>query len=178
MNDNAFPSIKSEYEYVTTVDVELQDPDKFNEIECLSVHLFEKDTENIVLGETVSITGSLYVVRKNDNANSKAITVLYANSIEYIEREELTLTEQGYQRNRSWKLSIENQGKNIIDELAKKFAPTIIGNEHNKKGLLYVCANAGIKNDEKKIPRRLRIHALLIGDPGLAKSPLSLQPHV
>ena len=172
-NENEFPSLRSEYEYVTTVDIELQDPDKFNEIECLSVHLFEKDTENIVLGETVSITGFLHIVRRNDNRNSKAITVLYAESIEYIEREEVTLTEKDIKEIEAWKLAVENQGKSITDELVKKFAPTIIGNEHNKKGLLYVCANAGVKNDEKRIPRRLRIHALLIGDPGLAKSPLS-----
>lgn len=172
-NGDGFPSLRSENEYMTTVDVELQDPDKFNEIECLSVHLFEKDTENIVLGETVTILGSLHVVRRNDSANSKAITVLYANSIEYIEREELTLTEKDIKEIEAWKLDVEIQGKSITDELVKRFAPTIIGNEHNKKGLLYVCANAGVKNDEKRIPRRLRIHALLIGDPGLAKSPLS-----
>ena len=75
--ENKFRSLKSEYEYVTTVDIELQDPDKFNEIERLSGHLFEKDTENIVLGETVTISGSLHIVRKNDNPNNRAITVLY-----------------------------------------------------------------------------------------------------
>ena len=64
---NKFRSLRAEYEYVTTVDVELQDPDKFNEIERLNAHLFETDTENIILGETVTISGSLYVVRKYKN---------------------------------------------------------------------------------------------------------------
>ncbi len=35
-----------------------------------------------------------------------------------------------------------------------------------------VAANAGIPNSEKRIPKRLRINALLIGDPSLAKSTL------
>jgi DNA replicative helicase MCM subunit Mcm2 (Cdc46/Mcm family) len=170
--ENKSRTLRAEYEYVTTVDIELQDPDKFNEIERLSTHLFEKDTENIILGETVSVTGSLYIVRKNDNANSKAITVLYAKSIDYIEREELALTGKYVEEIEAWKSSTENEAKSITDELVKKFAPTIVGNEHNKKGLLFVCANAGIRNDEKRIPKRLRINALLIGDPGLAKSPL------
>ena len=91
-DEDKYRSLKAEYEYVTTVDIELQDPDKFNEIERLNAHLFEKDTENIVLGETVTISGSVYIVRKNDNPNNKAITVLYANCFEYNEREELTLT--------------------------------------------------------------------------------------
>lgn len=45
--ENKFRSLRAEYEYVTTVDIELQDPDKFNEIERLSAYLFEKDTENV-----------------------------------------------------------------------------------------------------------------------------------
>jgi DNA replicative helicase MCM subunit Mcm2 (Cdc46/Mcm family) len=126
------------------------------------------------LGETVTISGSLYVVRKNDNPNSRAATTLYANSFDYLEKEDSTLSENDIKEIEAWKSAIENEGKSITDELGKKFAPTIIGNQHNKKGLLYVCANAGIKNNEKKIPKRLRLNALLIGGPGLAKSPMLL----
>ena len=58
----------------------------------------------------------------------------------------------------------------IVDELVSYFAPQIIGYEYVKKGLLMVAANAGIPNNEKRIPKRLRLNALLIGDPSLAKS--------
>ena len=54
-------ALKLAYEYISTVDIELQDPDKFNEIERLSVRLFEKNTENIIVGEIVTITGNLHV---------------------------------------------------------------------------------------------------------------------
>ena len=57
-------ALKLAYEYVSTVDIELQDPDKFNEIERLSVRLFEKNTENACCGEIVTITGNLHVVQK------------------------------------------------------------------------------------------------------------------
>jgi replicative DNA helicase Mcm len=101
------------------------------------------------------------------------ITVLYAESIEYISRrEESKLTERDIEEITSWRRSIESQLKNPVDELVKKFAPAIVGYDHVKKGLLMVGANAGIPNVEIRIPRRLRLHALLIGDPGLAKSAL------
>jgi DNA replicative helicase MCM subunit Mcm2 (Cdc46/Mcm family) len=168
-------SLEISCQYFSTVDIELQDPDKFNEIERLSVRLFEKNTENIVLGEIVTIIGNICIERKNDNPKNKMITVLYAESIEYISRkEESKLTEKDVEEITSWKRSIEEdqQLKNPIDELVRIFAPTIVENDHVKKGLLMVGANAGIPNVEIRIPRRLRLNALLIGDPGLAKSAL------
>lgn len=116
--ENKFRSLRVEYEYVTTVDIELQDPDKFNEIERLNAHLFETDTENIILGETVTISGSLYVVRKNDNPNSRAATTLYTNSFDYLEKEDSTLSENDIKEIEAWKSAIENEGKSITDELS------------------------------------------------------------
>jgi DNA replicative helicase MCM subunit Mcm2 (Cdc46/Mcm family) len=47
---------------------------------------------------------------------------------------------------------------------------TVIGNDHVKEGLIMVGANAGIPNIETRMPKRMRLNALLIGDPSLAKS--------
>ena len=165
-------ALKLAYEYVSTVDIELQDPDKFNEIERLSVRLFEKNTENIIVGEIVTITGNLHVVRKNDNPNSKAVTVLYAQCIEYVNRKEKSrLTEQDIEEIKAWRTSIEREGgKSVISELVRMFAPTVIGNNHVKEGLLMVGANTGLPNIEMRTPKRMRLNALLIGDPSLAKS--------
>jgi DNA replicative helicase MCM subunit Mcm2 (Cdc46/Mcm family) len=57
---------------------------------------------------------------------------------------------------------------NVIDLLVSKFAPSVIGYEHVKKGLLLCAANSG----KDSISRRLRINALLIGETGLDKSAL------
>ena len=65
------------------------------------------------------------------------------------------------------------QGKNIIDLLVEKFAPTVIGHEFVKKPLLLVAANTGIKNDDNRDPKRLRIHVLVEGDPSQAKSTMT-----
>jgi DNA replicative helicase MCM subunit Mcm2 (Cdc46/Mcm family) len=51
------------------------------------------------------------------------------------------------------------------------FTPHIVENENTKEGLLMVFANAGIPNDRNPNNyTRHRIHQLLIGDPGEAKS--------
>src|SRR5207249_6291451 len=112
-NCDAFDiAINLAYEYISTVDIEVQDPDRFNEIERLPAKLFEKNTENINVGEIVIITGNLHVVRKNDNANSKAVTVLYAEGIEYLNRKEKSkLTKQDIEEIKSWKSSIERDGE-------------------------------------------------------------------
>ena len=69
-------------------------------------------------------------------------------------------------------------GPKIVDKLVEMCDPSVIGHEHVKRGLLYCSVNTGevdVNNLEiisKSKPRRERIHALLIGDPGLAKSKL------
>lgn len=67
--------------------------------------------------------------------------------------------------NQTWRSSIEREGKNVITELVRIFAPIVIGNNHVKEGLLMIGANAGIPNVENRNPKHMRLHALLIGDP-------------
>jgi DNA replicative helicase MCM subunit Mcm2 (Cdc46/Mcm family) len=53
-------------------------------------------------------------------------------------------------------------------QLVAKVAPSVIGLEHVKKGLLFSAVNSGKDTFERK----LRINALLIGETGLDKSAL------
>ena len=156
--------------YTTAMHIDLQDPDKFSEIERIKVRLFEDNTRDIFAGKLVTITGNLHVIRENDNPNNKLVTVLYAESIEDVRKQQQELTQKDIDDILAWKRSIEDKKGCLVDELASYFAPQIIGYEHVKKGLLMVAANAGIPNSEKRNPKRLRLNALLIGDPSLAKS--------
>ena len=156
--------------YTTAMHIDLQDPEKFSEIERIKVRLFEGNTRDIFAGKFVTITGHLYVVRENDNPNNKLVTVLYAESIEDVREQQQEVTQKDIDDILAWKKSIEDKKGCLVDELASYFAPQIIGYEHVKKGLLMVAANAGIPNSEKRNPKRLRLNALLIGDPSLAKS--------
>jgi DNA replicative helicase MCM subunit Mcm2 (Cdc46/Mcm family) len=56
----------------------------------------------------------------------------------------------------------------VLESLVPKFAPSVIGLEHVKKGLLFCAANSG----KDTYQRKLRINALLIGETGLDKSAL------
>lgn len=55
-----------------------------------------------------------------------------------------------------------------IHSFVRMFVPTVIGNDHVKEGLLMVGANTGLPNIEMRTPKRMRLNALLIGDPGLS----------
>ncbi len=156
--------------YITAMHIDLQDPDKFSEIERIKVRLFEDNTRDIFAGKLVTIIGNLHVIRENDNPNNKLVTVLYAESINDVRKQQSELTQKDIDDILAWKRSIEDKKGCLVDELASYFAPQIIGYEHVKKGLLMVAANAGLPNCEKRNPKRLRLNALLIGDPSLAKS--------
>lgn len=157
-------------EYISVVDIELQDLETFSEIERLSVKVFEKNTFDVVAGEVVNITGQLQVIRKNDNPNNKLETVLFADTLEYERIKEFVLTDKDIQEIEDWKQKVQNEDKNPIDEVVKLFAPELIDLDRIKKGVLLVCANAGFRNIDHRLPKRQRINALLIGDPGLAKT--------
>jgi DNA replicative helicase MCM subunit Mcm2 (Cdc46/Mcm family) len=44
-------TLKATPEYTTTIDVEIQDPDKFSEIERIKVRLFEDNTKDVLLAK-------------------------------------------------------------------------------------------------------------------------------
>ena len=156
--------------YITAMHIDVQDPEKFSEIERIKVRLFEDNTRDIFAGKLVTITGNLHVVRENDNPNNKLVTVLYAESIKDVRKQQQELTQEDIDDILAWKRSIEDKKGCLTEELVSYFAPQIIGYEYVKKGLLMVAANAGRPNSEKRNPKRLRLNALLIGDPSLAKS--------
>ncbi len=159
-----------DYEYVPVIDLELQDLDIYNEIERLSVKIFGNETNDVVAGEKVTITGNLYIIRKNDNPHNKLETVLFADSMEGGNRQEIILSENDIEIIRKWKEDKETQGKNITNELVKLFAPDLIDLDRVKKGMLLVAVSAGLRNIDTRFPKRIRINALLIGNPGLAKT--------
>ena len=155
-------------EWISTVDIGLQDSEKFNDIERLSVKLFENDTNDVGAGETVSVIGNIDVARKNEGRSGKYVNVLYADSIRYTRREKMELTDQDVKDILAWKDAM--QESELVNTLVEMFEPTVVTNEYVKKSLLLADVNAGIVNDPNRDPKRLRINVLLVGDPSLAKS--------
>ena len=161
--------------FKSVIKVELQDADSFNDIDRLSVMLFDNDTESIRVGERVIITGEIVILDSRGGNKGKLFPYVYSESIKYEKRENVELTDLDIDAILRFRSKF---GPKIVDKLVEMCDPSVIGHEHVKRGLLYCSVNTGevdVNNLEiisKSKPRRERIHALLIGDPGLAKSKL------
>jgi replicative DNA helicase Mcm len=165
---NKFTKNSLNFEYKNAITIELQDTDSFDDIDRLSAILFDNDTEGIKVGENVVITGNLEIIDYSDNSNNKRTkklaTYLYAESIQYLNRENISLTRLDIE---AIKRFYRKNHDKIIDTLVELFDPSIVGYEHVKKGLLMSAVNTSEIFSKKE-----KIHGLLIGDPGLAKSKL------
>lgn len=136
----------------------------------MPVVVFEKDTEEIRVGENVKIIGR--IEKEFDRRSKRYHSILLAESIEYEHRKKLNLTHNDIQgiKRFAGKLPVYNNKAHLIDHenrLVKIFAPNVVGNEDKKFALII----STISVPENSIRRR--IHELLIGPPGLAKTKLS-----
>jgi DNA replicative helicase MCM subunit Mcm2 (Cdc46/Mcm family) len=162
-------------EYINAVDLELQDVDNVNDIDRLLVFLFEENIKSLKIGETVIIDGNISVINKNDNKRKKLIAVLYGNSISYEHDEKIELTQEDIQEINRLKKEIEmvdTEGivkNDWIEYLVSRFAPQIARNYYPKIALLLAAVNSG---PDEIFRKRDRIHVLLVGEPGLAKTKL------
>lgn len=159
-----------EYSFVNAVVVELMDSDTFSDIERLSVILFDNHTKNILVGEKVKVTGEIHIIQSGSRNRNKLYPCLYSESIKYESKQDLILTEKDREAIRKFTVL---KGDKIIDELVKMVAPSVIGYNHAKEGLLLAASSTG--NDLGRIRKgmqRSRINVLLAGEPGNAKSAL------
>ena len=153
--------------------IQLQDEEKQNYLENLDVVLFDNDTVNVCNGEKVMVVGELNVVQQR--GNSKRITYLFANAIEYEtpQNQKIVVTEGDLCRFNEF-----SQQPDMIAKLVGMFAPTVIGHDDKKLGIILMYVGAPETEDF-----RGRIHGLFIGPPGTAKSKLARaakklgQPH-
>ena len=153
-----------EYKHINAVRIELQDIDSFSDIDKLSVILFDDNTKDIKVGETVVITGNMHI-EPPKNYNKKISFNFYGDNINYKNRENLQLSENDIDGIN--KFMNKHCRKKIITELVKLFAVGIIGNEYVKKGIILSAVNTN-----NSILKKQRINILLVGDPGTAKSEL------
>jgi replicative DNA helicase Mcm len=170
-NPNCQRLIKNvDYNYCNAVNVELQDLEQFNDLERLPVLLFDKDTENVRVGENIIVKGQIRVDESTKIKARKLFPCFYAKSIQYDKNDKITLSELDIEAINRF-TNKHKHGSKIIDELVSMFDHSIIGYEHVKTGLLLSAVNSNADNDNFN-KRRERIHSLLIGGTGLAKSRL------
>ena len=176
--------------------------DTNNNNDRLEVILYENAAKNVVAGEIVEIEGKLLVDRKVESGNkaNKLVNILHGHKINYLNRENIVITPNDVQNFEGWKKiceyaykreleTIENRKEEswskkivpmtFIDRIVAMFAPNVIGHTNSKLGILRSIVGgidaSGIELQQKREDngRRGRIHTLLVGEPGTAKSILA-----
>jgi replicative DNA helicase Mcm len=154
-------------EYVNAVKIEIQDSDKFSEIERLICILFDENTKDIQIGSKIMVTGCIQIIKQK---NRKRIPTLYSNSIKYENKDDFKLTNSDIDA--VYRFTKLNNGL-IIDSLRQMIAPSVIGLDIVKEGLLLSAVST---SEEINIDgNRERIHLLVISNPGGGKSTLIKQ---
>lgn len=156
--------------YVNAIPIEIQDDKNMGEMDRLNSILVETDMENIHAGENVVITGNIHILSKNQKGN--LIPVLFSyNEIEFQNDKSIDVTQKDIE---AIKRFAKLKGKTTIPQLIKMYDPTIIGLEIAKQCMLLSVVSSGDDLAVTKANRatRKRINCLLVGPPGLAKSPL------
>jgi replicative DNA helicase Mcm len=158
------------YEYINAVCVELQDREAVNDLERLSVYVFDNYTKNIRVGENTTIKGKIKI--HETGKYKKLFSCLHAESIQYEKGDIVSLSKQDID---AIKRLATKHGSNIINELVRMFDDSIIGYENVKEGLLYSAVNSdadSVTVNSDFNYQRQRIHCLEVGEKGLAKSRL------
>ncbi len=160
-------SLIPSFNYVNAVTIELQDHRTFNDIEKLTCILFDDNTKGILVGENVMISGNMHIVIRN----KKSISCLYSTVLEYENQENMDLTDLDI---KAIHRVVKNKGEDTVNWLSSKlFAPSIIGFDIVKKGLLLSAVSSGIDGTNNNgIENRNRLHTILVSGPGEGKSKL------
>jgi DNA replicative helicase MCM subunit Mcm2 (Cdc46/Mcm family) len=161
------------YEHINAVVVELKDSDTFSEIDPLRIIIFGDEepaydnTRNIDrhIGETIIVRGDIYNVDIGKRRESKVVSYLYVKYlVEFLSKQDIELTSEDA---KAVKRFVKYIGQDkIVDKLCDMFATSIFANNYVKKGFLLIAASTSLSKTAKKL------HLLLVGDPGLAKSEL------
>ena len=158
---------------INAVLAELIDTETFSHVDALQILVFGDDKPGLDnttdienhLGEVVQVSGDIYPMKMGNKRNSNTVASLYVKYlVKYLAKSEIELSSQDVKEIRSFPSLVGVD--NVVDELTKKFATSIIGYDFVKKGLLLCAASTSMDKTISKL------HALLVGDPGLAKSEL------
>jgi replicative DNA helicase Mcm len=150
--------------YVNAVKVEIQDSDKFSDIEKLSCILFDEYTLDIQIGSKVVVAGSVQIIQQK---SGKSIPRLYSSFIQYENKQKFELSGQDISAIHRFKKIKKGL---LVESLTKMVAPSVIDLDIVKKGLLLSVVSTS--EDINVDGNRERLHVLLISNPGIGKSKL------
>ena len=129
----------------------------------IGVRLFHNMINSFTPGDRVTIVGC---VRMRDVINKKNVKRYEIDAITALPTLDNTVTVTPEDREEILRMSKE---PDVLAKLAKRFLPEIVGHEEVKQAII-LQAVRGMKQKRSSSVVRDRIHILLAGDPGEAKS--------
>ena len=147
---------------IPAITIEIRNPDSANDLEGIKVVLFDKNTKGIVAGEQILVVGDIVVTENK----GKGFSTIYAKKVKYEGKEEVKLSLDNVIEIE--KFAEKEDKKALVNELVSMVAPSVIGHEDKKEGILL----SAVMTPEDKPRRKTRIHILFIGPPGGAKTEL------
>ena len=148
---------------IPAITIEIRNPDSANDLEGIKVVLFDKNTKGIVAGEQIFVVGDIVVTENK----GKGFSTIYAKKIKHEGKEEVKLSLDDVLEIEKFAESKEDK-KQLVSELVSMVAPSVIGHDDKKEGILL----SAVMTPEDKPRRKTRIHILFIGPPGGAKTEL------
>jgi replicative DNA helicase Mcm len=159
---------KNSIGYKNAITIQIQDNEKFSDVEKIRCILLDIDIDKIKIGEKVNVTGNIHILSKF-NKNFLA-PIVFADKLEYENKDEIITNENDI---KAIERFAKQKGSRVIETLVDMFDKSIIGNNIAKEALLYGLVSAGNDlEDIRKFKRRKRINVLIAGDPGAGKSSL------
>jgi replicative DNA helicase Mcm len=119
------------------------------------------------LGDKVAVVGILKTIQKQNNKDIREFYI-DVNNIYMFEDNKIELTQDDINKIKEF-----SKREDLLDALAKMYAPSIIGHEEIKKAIV-LQAVGGVERVINGTRIRGNIHILLIGDPATAKSQLTI----
>ena len=148
---------------VPAITIEIRNPDSVNDLEGIKVVLFDKNTKGVIAGEQIFAVGDIVVTENK----GKGFSTIYAKKVKYEGREEVKLSvDDAIEIERFVEERLDK--KAMVTELVSMVAPSVIGHEDKKEGMLL----SAVMTPEDKPRKKTRIHILFIGPPGGAKTEL------
>ncbi len=129
----------------------------------ISVRLFHNMINSFTPGDRITIVG---YVKMRDVLNKKNVKRYEIDAISALPTLDNTVTVTSEDREEILRMSRE---PDVLSKLAKRFLPEIVGHEEVKQAII-LQAVRGMKQKRSSSVVRDRIHILLAGDPGEAKS--------
>ena len=170
---------------INSVDIEVSDTERFDEVDSLKVVLLGKDAENVKVGEYCQVRGKHQSVPPS-RRSSRSYPVCYAYGVTYNTQEARKLTPADIKRVKKCVQLMKNEtdyktkkvlgDRNIINRLRWMSGHHVIGCEDAKEAVLYTETSVGddvIGKGSDKVSRQ-RLHTGLVGGPGSSKTTVSM----